>query len=97
MDAEVGWFGGKTPGSFYRINFCLGEITFPQMPIFVPTDELEASYSLILSATMLHGLVYTLDTRNDFLNVQLENACDSVRNLKVTTKDGNVVVLANAD
>lgn len=93
--SNVGWFGGDTKGKVYRVNFKLGEIIYPQMPIFIPDEEQIAPYSIILSATMLRGLDYNIDTRNNYMTVHFESQSEMIRNLVFSDKNGRVVVLAN--
>ncbi len=92
---NVGWFGGNTPGRVYRVDFTLGEITYPQMPIFIPDEEQVAPYSIILSATMLRGLDYNIDTRHNYMIIHFESVSEMVRNLTFTNKNGKLIVLAN--
>ena len=95
QDRYISGFGGKCYGSIYKINFVLAQLTFPQMPVFVPNEPLEFPYLLILPATIFEGLAYTIDTKDKSLTVNIEHQYQTVRNLKVLKEDGTIMVLSN--
>lgn len=94
-NTSVGWFGGETSGKVYKVTFRLRDIVYPGLPVFIPDREQDASYSMILSATMFKGLDYNIDTRNHYLTVHIQTPSELVRNLTCHNKNGKLIVLAN--
>lgn len=61
----------------------------------IANNDINASFNLILSATMFDGLVYQIDTVNHVLNVDVPDHESSVRNLRIEDKDGRQFVLCS--
>ena len=79
----------------YTINFTLDSFTFPHMPIFVPDVVPDFPYSLILPAAIFDGLLYSIDTSNKHIAVDVDFPYQMVRNIKIMKSDGTIVVLAD--
>lgn len=94
---EFSGFGGKTYGDLYRVHFTMGKLSYPAMPIIASAEFADAPFSVILSATMLHGLIYEIDTINGFLKIQAVSESDLVRNITVFDKKGQKHILAKND
>lgn len=58
-------------------------------------NEIDASFNLILSATMFDGLIYQVDTVHHVLNIDVPDTESTVRNLRIVDKDGRQFVLCN--
>lgn len=67
-DYEFSGFGGKTTGNLYRLNFTLGEYTYPNMPIVAAFDEAIPGY-LLLSATMFSEMDVTIRNSNKTIEI----------------------------
>lgn len=87
-------FGGSTYGNLYKVNIDIGGIFYPNMHI-IANNDINASFNLILSATMFDGLIYQIDTVNHVLNVDVPDHESSVRNLRIEDKDGRQFVLCS--
>lgn len=66
-DVPLSGFGGCTHGNLYKVNIDIGGILYPNMHI-IANNEINATFNLILSATMFEGLIYQIDTVNHVLN-----------------------------
>lgn len=94
-DVPLSGFGGATFGNLYKVSIDIGGILYPNMHIIVNND-INATFNLILSATMFEGLIYQIDTVNHMLNVEIPDWESNVRNLKVVNEGGKVFVLCSA-
>lgn len=94
-DVIFGGFGGKTHGNLYRVNFELNGIYYIDMPI-VASKLAKANWSMIISATMLAGMIYEIDTINKTLSINIKDN-QPVRILKLSDDSDNIsVYLAGA-
>ena len=66
-------FGGATEGNLYRIDFKLGDICYPDLPIVTGRGFELAPFDMIISATMLEGFVYQIDTVKKSMLIQGED------------------------
>lgn len=87
-------FGGLTVGNLYKVNLDIGGILYPNMHI-IANNEINATFNLILSATMFEGLIYQVDTINHMLNIEVPDWESNIRNLRVINEKGRIVVLCN--
>ena len=69
-DVPLSGFGGCTHGNLYKVNIDIGGIIYPNMHIIV-NNEINATFNLILSATMFEGFIYQIDTVNHVLNIEV--------------------------
>lgn len=88
-------FGGSTFGNLYQVNLEVGGILYPSMHM-IANNEINATFNLILSATMFEGLIYQIDTVNHVLNVEIPDWESNIRNLRVVNEDGKIFVLCGA-
>lgn len=89
-------FGGIATGNLYRIMFELGDLIFPSLPIITNSD-ITVPFNMILSATMLKGLIYEIDDSNHKFNVTIPDKESTIRNLKVESSDGQLHILCNSE
>lgn len=89
-------FGCSTFGNLYKVNLDLGGILYPSMHIIV-NNEINAAFSLILSATMFAGLIYQIDTVNHMLNIEIPDWESNVRNLRIVNENGKTFVLYSTE
>lgn len=94
-DVPLSGFGGSTFGNLYKVNLDIGGILYPSMHI-IANNEINATFNLILSATMFEGLIYQIDTVNHMLNIEIPDWESNVRNLRVVNEDGKIFVLCSA-
>lgn len=94
-DVSLSGFGGSTLGNLYKVNLDIGGIMYPGMNI-IANNEINATFNLILSATMFEGLIYQIDTVNHMLNIEIPDWESNVRNLKVVNEDGKTFVLCTS-
>ena len=80
----------------YRLTVHLGDIIFVDMPILLSPISSKAlkNIHVILAATNFRGMVYTIDTLNDTLTLDIKDG-QKVRNVKVVDESGNIDILAN--
>lgn len=88
-------FGGIATGNLYRVMFELGDLIFPSLPI-VANNDIAVPFSMILSATMLKGLIYEIDDSNHKFNVTIPDKESTIRNLKVESSCGQLHILCNS-
>lgn len=88
-------FGGSTVGNLYEVSLDIGGIFYPSMHI-IANNEINATFNLILSATMFEGLIYQIDTVNHMLNIEIPDWESNVRNLKIMNEEGKIFVLCSA-
>ena len=88
-------FGGIATGNLYQIMFELGDLIFPSLPI-VASDDMSVPFSMILSATMLKGLIYEIDDSNHKFNVTIPDKESTIRNLKIESFSGWLHILCNS-
>lgn len=91
---QISGFGGATYGNLYKVNMDIGGIIYPNMHI-IANNDIDASFNLILSATMFDGLIYQIDTVNHILNIDVPDTESNVRNLRIVSRDGRQFVLCN--
>lgn len=89
-------FGGLTFGNLYKVDLDIGGILYPNMHI-IANDEINATFNLILSATMFAGLIYQIDTVNHMLNIEIPDCESNVRNLRIVNENGKIFVLCSAE
>lgn len=94
-DVSFTGFGGMATGNLYRMMFQLGDLVFPSLPI-VTSSDLAVPFSMILSATMLQGLIYEIDDNNHKFNVTIPDKESTIRNLKVESSSGQLHILCNS-
>lgn len=94
-DVPLSGFGGSTLGNLYRVNIDIGGILYPNMHV-IANNDINATFNLILSATMFAGLIYQIDTVNHVLNIEIPDGESNVRNLRVVNEDGKIFVLCTA-
>lgn len=94
-DVPLSGFGGSTFGNLYKVNLNISGILYPNMHI-IANNEINATFNLILSATMFAGLIYQIDTVNHMLNIEIPDWESNVRNLRVVDEDGRIFVLCSA-
>lgn len=85
-------FGGSTIGNLYEVSLDIGGILYPSMHI-IANNEINATFNLILSATMFEGFIYQIDTVNHMLNIEIPDRESNVRNFRIMNKEGKVFVL----
>lgn len=93
-DMPLSGFGGSTFGNLYKVNLDVGGILYPSMHI-IANNEINATFNLILSATMFAGLIYQIDTVNHMLNIEIPGWESNVRNLRIVNADGKICVLCS--
>lgn len=93
-NVQISDFGGVAYGNLYKVNMDIGGILYPSMHI-VANNEIDASFNLILSATMFDGLIYQVDTVRHVLNIDVPDTESTVRNLRIVDRDGRQFVLCN--
>lgn len=93
-NVQISGFGGVAYGNLYKVNMDIGGILYPSMHI-VANNEIDASFNLILSATMFDGLIYQVDTVHHVLNIDVPDTESTVRNLRIVDRDGRQFVLCN--
>lgn len=92
----ISGFGGTTYGNLYQVTIKLGELIFPNMNI-VANNDLNTSYSMIVSATMFRHLRYEIDDENHVLTVTVPDKESNVRNLVIKDCNGKLHVLCSSD
>lgn len=94
-ECSIGGFGGECKGKVYEIEKLeLGKLIFPNIKVFVPDDKIDG-FDLIISATMLYGLEYDINTKTHSLTITVPQDEQLVRNVSIESKDGKLVVLLN--
>lgn len=94
-DVPLSGFGGCTCGNLYSVMIDVGGILYPNMHI-IANNEINATFNLILSATMFDGLIYQIDTVNHVLNIEVPDRESNIRNLRVVNAEGRLFVLCDA-
>lgn len=94
-DVPLSGFGGCTQGNMYKVNIDIGGILYPNMHL-IANNDINATFNLILSATMFAGLIYQIDTVNHMLNIEIPDGESNVRNLRIVNEEGKVFVLCSA-
>lgn len=77
------------------VNIDIGGILYPNMHV-IANNEINATFNLLLSATMFAGLIYQIDTVNHGLNIEVPDWESNVRNLRVVDEEGRFFVLCDA-
>ena len=89
-------FGGKTYGNLYKVTIQVGELLDPDMHV-IACNEWNASFHMILSATMFSNLIYEIDEYNHKFNVTVPDSESSIRHLKIVDKNGKIYVLCSSE
>lgn len=89
-------FGGKAYGNLYKVTIQVGELLYPNMHI-IACNEWNASFHMILSATMFSNLIYEIDEYNHKFNVTVPDSESSIRHLKIVDKNGKIYVLCSSE
>lgn len=95
-NAAFSGFGGRVHGNVYKVTINLNGILYPDMHIVAVKND-DDDYQMILSATMLDGLLYEIDTINHKLNITAKTLADTIRNLRIVSKEGKLFVLCNSN
>lgn len=86
-------FGGETSGELYRMDLCLGDINFPNMPIIYKYDKEIPGY-FILSGTMFSKIIITIDINGKVVKMTPINN-QKCFNLTVKDSDGHPYILCS--
>lgn len=87
-------FGGSCSGDLYIIpKLVVGSLHYTQLPVVVCDLSGTQKFRLILSATMLSGLIYEIDEVNHRLNVTIPSGTSTVRKLTIS-ESGNRLAIA---
>ena len=93
-DVPFSGFGGETTGNLYRLKeFRIGDLVFPDLPIVTSTEMEKEPYHMIISATMLQNLVYTIDDKNHRLTVEIPDDESPERHMRIYDSNGRLYVL----
>ena len=93
-DVPFSGFGGETKGNLYRLKeFRIGDLVFPDLPIVTSTEMEKEPYHMIISATMLQNLVYTIDDKNHKLTVEIPDDEYPERHMRIYDSNGRLYVL----
>ena len=93
-DVPFSGFGGETKGNLYRRKeFRIGDLVFPDLPIVTSTEMEKEPYHMIISATMLQNLVYTIDDKNHKLTVEIPDDEYPERHMRIYDSNGRLYVL----
>ena len=79
-------FGGATEGNLYRIDFKLGDICYPDLPIVTGRGFELAPFDMIISATMLEGFLYQIDTVKKNMLIQGEDTLFQEKRIIIDNK-----------
>lgn len=94
-DVPLSGVGGCTKGNMYKVNIDIGGILYPNMHL-IANNDINATFNLILSATMFAGLIYQIDTVNHMLNIEIPDGESNVRNLRIVSEEGKTFVLCSS-
>lgn len=95
-DVFFSGFGGKVKGDIYKIKgFKLGELTYAGLDVIVCEEYKNATFYMIVSATMFQNLIYQIDDKNHKLNVDIPVGESDVKNLVIKDYKGIAYVLCN--
>lgn len=93
-DVPFSGFGGETAGNLYRLKeFRLGNLVFPDMPVVTSKEMASEPYHIILSATMMQNLIYTIDDKHHKLTVEIPEDESLERHMRIYDKAGRLYVL----
>ena len=93
-DVPFSGFGGETRGNLYRMReFRIGDLVFPDLPVVTSTEMEKEPYHMILSATMLQNLIYTIDDKNHKLTVEIPDDESFERHMRIYDSNGSLYVL----
>ena len=93
-DVPFSGFGGETKGNLYRLKeFRLGSLVFPDLPVVTSQEMAEEPYHIILSATMMQNLKYTIDDKNHTLTVEIPEDESNERHMRIYDNGGRLHVL----
>lgn len=96
-EAVITGFGGECKGKIYEIEKLeLGKLIFPNIKMFVPNDKIDG-FDLIISATMLYGLDYNINTKTHLMTVTIPQDEQLIRNVSIESKEGKLIVLLNGN
>ena len=84
--------GGETTGDIYKIpSFSFGDgahsLVFPELPVVTNTEFEDAPFQMILSATMLHNLEYTINDKRHSLVIRIPDDESEIRNAILRVDD----------
>ncbi|MBQ9438032.1 MAG: hypothetical protein IJU50_06830 [Lachnospiraceae bacterium] len=94
--------GGETKGDIYKLpSLIIGDGThnmiYPEFPIVTNSDLDDAPFQMILSATMLHNMEYTINDKFHTLIIRIPDGESNVRNAVVRLASGEYQVLFASD
>lgn len=96
-NVTFGGFGGETTGNLYVIpSIQIGELNFVNLHIIACNDMGTVPYHMILSATMLEGLIYEINTVKNIFKVSVPIGEKNNRHLKIYDNNGKLHVLCQA-
>jgi hypothetical protein len=86
--------GQQINKELYRLTVRLGDLIYADMPILLSPINSKAlkNIHIVLAATNFRGMVYTIDTLNDTLTLEIADG-QTVRNLKIVDESGNTDIL----
>ncbi len=72
-------------------------LIYPEFPIVTNSDFEDIPFQMIISATMLHNLEYTINDKRHTLNISIPDDESNVRNAVVRLENGEFQVLFASD
>lgn len=88
-------FGGDTQGNMFILpELKVGDLNYSNLPIVACSDLGNAPFQLILSATMFHRLIYTIDDLNHKFTVMVPDGESHERTLRMERINGRLQVLS---
>lgn len=97
-EVPFGGFGGETKGNLYELeSIVIGDLVFPNTHIIACKDLKNVPFQLVLSATMFHGLIYEIDSKNYKLNITIPDDESMVRNLRIEDSGGKLHILSQSN
>lgn len=90
--------GGETSGDIYRLpSLVLGDgthsIIYPDLPVVTNADFENAPFQILLSATMLHDLEYTINDKTHSLTIRIPDDESEIRNARIKLDNDDFQVL----
>ena len=97
---EIGGIGGQSQGDIYALkNFCVGDLVFDKIEVFVPHIP-DTQFKYLLSATMFHNTKYSFDvqnTDNQIFTVQVPENEPLHRVFEVKDLEGKLYIQVNGE
>lgn len=94
-NAQIKGFGGSCFGKVYKLqSLKIGKLIYPNLHVFVPDEPMD-EFEIIISATMLNGLIYEINTRSGNMLIQVPDEEQCIRNLVLYDKNGQLHILIN--